>query len=429
VADELAAKVKARLDSSPELKQTLEELQRDTAGLADRCVWQRGSQDVGTGPVAPPQRARVALTSACGVLLPTLWTRSARQESAQLLRQGREIFSALKGSLPGNSGHAGGQQAGDTGGSRQQQVPLDPQAVPKRSLVSRAKELAVQAARSVDHAVRAELRLAVMDSSEAAAERARERAAQLPRLNRDVTAMSVVQPKPQGGWQKRWGHLSSFATPLFTRLGAVASQAGSTAVVRKTRDLADEVRDRWETSDSALVHKLQDLGDSMRMQETAAARAMATILEREPGFDMHTFVALVRRDVPKVLAAYLQADLAALQAAGLAEPLLERLSAMTRTWTAEKLTMDSTVLDVSDPEVVEVKLVEGAPLVVLQFQVQQINCVRSMDGQVKEGAPDDVQSVYYAWAMEQVLPAPDADDATPQWRLRDLMVRGMHAIT
>ena len=38
VADDLAAKVKAGLDSSPELKQTLEELQRNTAGLADRCV-------------------------------------------------------------------------------------------------------------------------------------------------------------------------------------------------------------------------------------------------------------------------------------------------------------------------------------------------------------------------------------------------------
>lgn len=306
----------------------------------------------------------------------------------------------------------------------------------RRSLVSRATELAVQAARSVDHAVRAELRLAVMDSSEAAAERARERAAStrvtpapgVP-LNREATAMSVVQPK-KSAWHSRWGVLSTFTSPLFSRLGAVASQAGSTSVVRKTRDLAEDMRDRWETSDSPLVHKLQDLGDSMRMQETESARAMAAILDREPGFDMHTFVALVRRDVPKVLSAYLQADLAALKSAGLADPLLERLSAMTRTWTAEKLTMDSTVLDVSDPEVVEVKLVEGAPMVVLQFQVQQINCVRSATGEVREGAPDDVQSVYYAWAMEQVPPAPDADwDATPQWRLRDLMVRGMHAIT
>ena len=38
VADDLASKVKAGLDSSPELKQTLEELQRNTAGLADRCA-------------------------------------------------------------------------------------------------------------------------------------------------------------------------------------------------------------------------------------------------------------------------------------------------------------------------------------------------------------------------------------------------------
>ena len=41
MVDDLAAKVKSRLDSSPELKQTLEELQRNTVGLADRCVCRR----------------------------------------------------------------------------------------------------------------------------------------------------------------------------------------------------------------------------------------------------------------------------------------------------------------------------------------------------------------------------------------------------
>jgi mitochondrial import inner membrane translocase subunit TIM44 len=293
--------------------------------------------------------------------------------------------------------------------------------------------MAVQAARTVDYAVRAELRLAMMDSSEAAAERARERAASsrvtpaagVP-LNREVTALSVVQPR-QSAWQRRWGLLSSLTSPVFHRLGAVAND---TAVLRKTRDLADDMRERWETSDNPLVHKIQDLSDSMRIQETDTARAMATIMSNEPGFDMHTFVALVRRDVPHILSAYLKADVTALKAAGIAEPLLERLSAMMRTWTVDNLTMDSTVLDVSDPEVVEVKLVEGAPLVVLQFQVQQINCVRDSKGAVHEGAPDDVQSVYYAWAMEQVPPKPDADwDAQPVWRLRDVMVRGMHAIT
>jgi import inner membrane translocase subunit TIM44 len=66
---------------------------------------------------------------------------------------------------------------------------------------------------------------------------------------------------------------------------------------------------------------------------------------------------------------------------------------------------------------------------VLQFTVQQINCVRDQLGVVVEGAADDVQSVYYAWAMEQVPPVANDHEARATWRLRDLMVRGMHAIT
>jgi hypothetical protein len=44
---------------------------------------------------------------------------------------------------------------------------------------------------------------------------------------------------------------------------------------------------------------------------------------------------------------------------------------------------------------------------------------------VVDGASDDIQSVYYAWAVEQ-LPATASAPLT--WRLRDMMVRGFHAI-
>ena len=40
-------------------------------------------------------------------------------------------------------------------------------------------------------------------------------------------------------------------------------------------------------------------------------------------------------------------------------------------------------------------------MVILQFSIQQINCVRDKFGNVTEGAADDIQSVYYVWAMEQ----------------------------
>jgi import inner membrane translocase subunit TIM44 len=195
--------------------------------------------------------------------------------------------------------------------------------------------------------------------------------------------------------------------------------------VRRTRDAAADLRERWETSDSPLVHKLQDMGDSLRVEETETARTLAAIRSQQPDFDMHEFVAIVKRDVPPILRAYLGADVAALRAADLAPPLLERLGAMMAQWRAEGHVMDTQILDLSELEVVEIRMMRGVPVIVLQFQLQQINCVRDASGAVMEGAADDIQSVYYAWAMEQL---PGSAEKPVRWRLNDLQVRGMVAI-
>jgi len=65
------------------------------------------------------------------------------------------------------------------------------------------------------------------------------------------------------------------------------------------------------------------------------------------------------------------------------------------------LTTDSTILDVGDVELVDLKFVEGDPVVVVQFTCQQINCSRDKFGNVVEGGPQDVQRVYYYWALQQ----------------------------
>ncbi len=65
------------------------------------------------------------------------------------------------------------------------------------------------------------------------------------------------------------------------------------------------------------------------------------------------------------------------------------------------MTTDSTILDVGDVELVDLKFVEGDPVVVVQFTCQQINCSRDRFGNVVEGGPQDVQRVYYFWALQQ----------------------------
>lgn len=52
---------------------------------------------------------------------------------------------------------------------------------------------------------------------------------------------------------------------------------------------------------------------------------------------------------------------------------------------------DPTILFVNDPELVELKLVEGEPMVVVQFAAQQIKCVRDQFGNVVDGDPNSIQ--------------------------------------
>jgi len=462
---------------SPELKRSLEELQKTTSGLAEKCVAARVClwRAIAGAEPAAVCRAREGVAETAGKAREELGQQARKAGSAarsavgdapeELLRAVRRLRcpSALERPLTRPYPPAQASQgASDTAellkrqgrsllhslkdGAGQNEEGAEPppnsttaQGAPSASSRLRAgllslRAMAVRGVKGAEHAVRAEVRLAMMDPGDAVAERARERAAAMPGpaaglpVNRSASELSVVKPRVSA-WQQRWGTLLASASPLFSRLGAAAAKAGDAPVVRKTREVAEDMRERWETSDSPLVHKLQDLGDALRIQETDAARAMAVILSREPQFDMHDFVATCRRDVPHILGAYLRADLPSLKAAHVAPELLERLGAMMRVWLAEGTVMDSNVLDVADLEVVEVKFVGTAPMIVLQFTVQQINCVRDQLGVVVEGAADDVQSVYYAWAMEQVPPVANDHEARATWRLRDLMVRGMHAIT
>ena len=62
---------------------------------------------------------------------------------------------------------------------------------------------------------------------------------------------------------------------------------------------------------------------------------------------------------------------------------------------------DATILYTSDVELVDIKFVEGDPVVVVQFNCQQINCMRDKFGNVVQGSPNEVQRHYYFWALQQ----------------------------
>ena len=109
--------------------------------------------------------------------------------------------------------------------------------------------------------------------------------------------------------------------------------------------------------------------------------------------------------------------------------MIERLTGIIAAQKAAGLVPDPTLLDTSDVELVDLKMLEGSPVVVAQFTCQQINCTRDGYGNVVEGAPDEVHRVYYYWALQQEAAGyvgTDGRSHPPRWQLREMLIRGMH---
>ena len=280
----------------------------------------------------------------------------------------------------------------------------------------------------VVEAFKEEYRLAMMDPGDAAAERRKQSAGYVAPGPVDeytgTTAVATARRKKSAfeTFAEKTG-----ATSVFAKLSALRRSGA----FKKGSDVLEDIRERWETSDSPIVHRIQDMQEGL-FTETEQAEAYRAIRQRQPEFNINGFLAEVRRDVPKVLGAYLKGDMEALQRTNTSKEMLERMGGQMRVWQSEQQFVDPRILHLSELELVEVRLMEGEPLVVLQFSCQQINCVRNKRGEIVDGAEDDIQAVHYLWAMQLSPKDFVADDgreySAQTWQLREMVLRGMMAV-
>jgi import inner membrane translocase subunit TIM44 len=86
---------------------------------------------------------------------------------------------------------------------------------------------------------------------------------------------------------------------------------------------------------------------------------------------------------------------------------------------------------VGEVELVELKMMEEEPLLVVQFHCQQIKCTRDQFGNVMDGSPNSIQKVFYFWGLQQEAAGvvlPDGRLRAPRWVIRDMMWQAMLAL-
>ncbi|EFN59973.1 hypothetical protein CHLNCDRAFT_133085 [Chlorella variabilis] len=325
---------------------------------------------------------------------------SAEQQQAAGESAGGAGTEAGSSSAASGAGHAGEQQQQQQGKQAASGPAGGASAAAAPGLAQRLKGFASAAAQEIARVVQSE------QGSSSALRGSSAKAAEVATAGTDALAVSKQQ---QSAWQRQFedmaGKLGSH--PFFARMRGL--NLGANPVFSKGREAAESIRERWETSDSPLVHRIQDAVDSLQT-EGEQARALREIRARDPSFDMVAFLRGLRADVQTVVKAYLESD-------------------------EGGLVPDPTLLDTSEVELVDIKWLEEEPIVVVQFTCQQINCTRDSFGNVVDGKPDEVHRrvagwwVYYYWALQQERQGyvgADGGYHPPRWQLREMLIRGMH---
>ena len=244
------------------------------------------------------------------------------------------------------------------------------------------------------------------------------------------TAVQIVKPKDPTRFERMFEDVKQklgFSEENLDKLQ-------QSEAVKKLKNVQEDLRERWETSDSPVVHRIQDASESF-FGETDQAEAMKLIRQMDVGFNTSDFLSEVKSTVPDVIKSYLLGDVESLKKMENISPeIIERMDGQINAWKSLGHVVDARLLHVSELELVEIRVLDNSPTVVLQFACQQVNCVRdAKTKEIIEGANDDIQSVHYLWAMQLSDVEFETEDgrkfSKPTWQLREMVLRGMMSIT
>ncbi|KAK7334439.1 hypothetical protein VNO80_26196 [Phaseolus coccineus] len=234
----------------------------------------------------------------------------------------------------------------------------------------------------------------------------------------------VVMPSKQSWWSKKFDEFREKVKghPVSKRFLKY-----SDPVKTKGQEIVEDLRERYETSDSPIVHKIQDINDSM-FQETDAAISYKEIRQRDPYFSLPEFIGEVQEAIKPVLNAYMKGDVETLKKYCSPE-LVERLKAERHAYQSNGIFFDNKILHVSEVDVRETKMLGASPVIIVMFQTQQIYCVRDRNGAITEGGKDTIHTVFYLWALQQMDQEERGEDGIYlMWRLREMQQQGIQAL-
>jgi import inner membrane translocase subunit TIM44 len=201
--------------------------------------------------------------------------------------------------------------------------------------------------------------------------------------------------------------------------------AGSAMVVSKTQ--GDSSWDRFGSGirDMPFLSNMFEnpLFDRM-FGESEIAASIREMKDIDSSFFLEDFAEEIETVVaPHIVQTYLDGDQDALEL-HCGEAAFAAVNASIKARKQNKMTLDTNIL--AGPKEVELKgaqrMDKGPPCFIWTFNTQQVNCLRDREGDIIEGAVDDIRTVYYAMAvtmhpeLEKTLEYP--------WQVSELAIVG-----
>jgi len=138
---------------------------------------------------------------------------------------------------------------------------------------------------------------------------------------------------------------------------------------------------------------------------------LTRIRDADSRFDLSEFLSGARLAFEMIVDAYAAGDKTVLRPL-LAEQVFRGFARAIDERVAIEQSLDTQLLAVSEPEVIEADVVDGAARVTLKFESEQVNVVRDRDGVVVEGDAQTAENVVDLWTFER-----DTDSTDPNWTL------------
>ena len=141
-------------------------------------------------------------------------------------------------------------------------------------------------------------------------------------------------------------------------------------------------------------------------------QALLRVREADPQFDLKEFLSGARLAFEMIVDAYAAGDKTVLRPL-LADQVFRGFARAIDERVAIEQSLDTQLLAVSKPEVIEADLVEDSlARLTLRFESEQVNVVRDRDGKVVEGDPQTAENVVDLWTFER-----DTRSGDPNWML------------